>query len=219
MMRDLGAPPIVIQKGVAISWPGGSMLKLLLAYASTEGQTRKIAGRMAVAARAAGHVVTEVECGAVPRGLDPATFDGIIVGASVHQGKHQPSAVEFARRFRAALRDVPSAFFSVSLEAALVGEEHQDMAHRYIREFLAETGWDPDLTRPVAGALRNSEYDFLKRLAMKFISRREGLEAPGSGDYEFTDWEGVRRFVAEFAAWAERRRALRPHAAATPTPR
>lgn len=195
------------------------MLKLLLAYASTEGQTRKIAGRMAAVAREAGHAVTEVECGAVPRGLDPTAFDGIIVGASVHQGKHQQSAVDFAKRFRPALREIPSAFFSVSLEAALVGEEHQDMAHRYITEFLAESGWEPDITRAIAGALRNSEYDFLKRLVMKFISRREGLMAPGPGDYEFTDWDGVRRFVAEFLAWAERRRSLPPPRAVTPSPR
>lgn len=195
------------------------MLKLLLAYASTEGQTRKIVGRMAAVAREAGHAVTEVECGALPRGLDPAAFDGIIVGASVHQGKHQQSAVEFARRFRPVLREVPSAFFSVSLEGALVGEEHQEMAHRYISEFLAETGWEPDITRAVAGALRNSEYDFLKRLVMKFMSRREGLAVSGSGDYEFTDWEGVRRFTGEFLAWAERRQSLRPRPIAAPTPR
>lgn len=189
------------------------MHDLLIAYASTEGQTRKIARHMAGLAREQGHRVTELDCPAARKPTDLRGYDGIILGASVHQGTHQKSAVACARRFHAQLASVPSAFFSVSLEAALLGEDHQNAAHDYLTSFLADAGWEPDVSRCMAGALRNTEQDFLRRLVMKLISRRQGPGIGGAGDHEFTDWDDVRRFVADFLAWAERGKRLREEGA------
>ena len=181
------------------------MLRLLIVYGSTEGQTRRIAERMTTIAREAGHEVTALDSTALPGRLDLQAFDAVLVGASVHQGAHQEAVVAFAKQYRAVLAQKPSAFFSVSLEAAVAGEEHRDEAQKYVREFVEETGWEPGMTTAVAGALRFTEYDFLKRLMMKLISRREGLATRTSQDVEYTDWEGVRRFVGDFLRWAEAR--------------
>lgn len=181
------------------------MLRLLIVYGSTEGQTRRIAERMTTIAREAGHEVTALDSTALPGRLDLQEFDAVLVGASVHQGRHQEAVVAFAKQYRAVLAQKPSAFFSVSLEAAVAGEEHRDEANKYVREFVEETGWEPGMTTAVAGALRFTEYDFLKRLMMKLISRREGLATRTSQDVEYTDWEGVRRFVSDFLRWAEGR--------------
>lgn len=180
------------------------MPRLLIVYGSTEGQTRRIMDRVGELARAAGHQVTQVDAGALPPRLEPREYGAVIVAASVHQGRHQASVVDFVKEFRAALAAIPSAFVSVSLSAALDGEEHRDEARRYVAEFLEETGWTPGSTRTVAGALRFTEYDFFKRLVMRKISRTAGLETRGTEDVEYTDWSDVRRFVDEFLAWAER---------------
>ena len=42
-------------------------------------------------------------------------YDGVIVGGSIHMGKHQDHVVDFVRANRFALERLPSAFFSVSL--------------------------------------------------------------------------------------------------------
>lgn len=39
--------------------------------------------------------------------VDPASFDAVFVGGSIHGGSHQRSVSEFAETHRAALRSVP----------------------------------------------------------------------------------------------------------------
>jgi menaquinone-dependent protoporphyrinogen oxidase len=47
----------------------------------------------------------------------------------------------------------------------------------------------------LGGALRYTQYGFLKRFLMKQISRRHNGPTDTSRDYEFTDWQRVDRFV------------------------
>lgn len=61
-----------------------------------------------------------------------------------------------------------------------------------MHDFLDETGWRPDRTFLVAGALAYSRYGFLKRRVMRWISRREGGDTDTSRDYEYTDRDGLR---------------------------
>ncbi len=63
------------------------------------------------------------------------------------------------------------------------------------------------------GALRYSEYGFLKRLLMKQIAKRtisEMPEADASGDIEFTDWAEVEAFAGDVAAFVEDRLGVTP---------
>ena len=87
------------------------MSTILIAYGTSEGQTAKIAEQLAGFILAQGHDVVTAD---IARGAPaPAGYQAVIVGASVHKGKHQRWVVDYARRNRPALEHLPSAFFSV----------------------------------------------------------------------------------------------------------
>lgn len=67
------------------------------------------------------------------------------------------------------------------------------------------------------GALRFSEYGFLKRLMMKRIASDllDETRAPAD-DVEFTDWDAVDAFAAAVAAFAEGRLGVTPDGAEGP---
>ena len=79
-------------------------MKLLIAYATTDGMTARIAERIAEKARAGGCAADAVDAAALPKGVDPARYDGILVGASMHAQGYQHAAA--ARASIAPSRDV-----------------------------------------------------------------------------------------------------------------
>src|SRR5688572_14877990 len=88
-------------------------------FATSEGQTRRIAERLASLLHEQGFESRAIDVS----GPDAASIDwgcvrGVILGASLHAGRHQKAADRFVRTNTAALNRVPSAFFSVSLSAA-----------------------------------------------------------------------------------------------------
>jgi menaquinone-dependent protoporphyrinogen oxidase len=70
---------------------------------------------------------------------DPDGYGAVIVGASIHMGRHEDYVPGFVREDRDVLEGLPSAFFSVSMAA------HDDPgeAEGYIEEFVRKTGWRP----------------------------------------------------------------------------
>jgi menaquinone-dependent protoporphyrinogen oxidase len=118
-------------------------------------------------------------------------------------GKHPKRVHEFVRAERNALRTRPSAFFQVCLSAAAATRDRRTEGDRYVEEFVAATGWRPDRTAVFAGALRYSQYGFLERAMMKRIAAEMGGDTDTSRDYEYTDWDAVERFAAEFADLVE----------------
>jgi len=87
-------------------------------FATSEGQTLRIAERLAAIFR---------EKGFTSRALDVTSSDAdcvewarvraAVVGASLHGGRHQRSAAAFVKEHAGDLNAHPSAFFSVSLAA------------------------------------------------------------------------------------------------------
>lgn len=168
------------------------MARLLIVYGTTEGHTRKVAERIAAAVRARGHVADVLDASAHPAAAEPDEYDGVVVAASLHYGRHQSSVVRFVRHHLHALQRLPTALFSVSLSAARQDPKHRAAARKCVNEFLDGTGWRPDRTYLAAGALAYSRYGFLKRRVMRWISRREGGDTDTSRDYEYTDWAELR---------------------------
>ena len=72
------------------------------------------------------------------------------------------------------------------------------MAKKYIADFLRETGWQPMMTGSIAGAMAYTKYSPIMRWMIKRISRKEGGPADTTRDYEYTDWEQVRRLADRF---------------------
>ena len=171
------------------------MTKILISYGTTEGHTARIAEYLADDIRGRGHVADVVDLKRAPDGLLDG-YDAVILGGSIHMGKHEESVRDFALKNRVALERLASAFFSVSLAA------HGDTANAqaYVENFEQETGWRPAQVGLFSGALLYRQYGFLKRLMMKKIVRDKpgNLSLDTSRDHEYTEWDEVNRFAEDF---------------------
>lgn len=177
-------------------------MKLLIAYGTTEGHTRKIASQVADWIRERGHEVALIDTAALPGDLRVAEFDAYLLAGSVHMGKHQAQLVHFVKDNLSVLQDKPSAFVSASLSAVGGNDSLHKEAQHCIDTLLNETRWEPTMSTPVAGALLYTGYDWLKRMLMRAISKHEGGDTDTSQDYEYTDWVALRQFVDRFLARA-----------------
>jgi menaquinone-dependent protoporphyrinogen oxidase len=175
--------------------------KVLLVYASTHGHTARIAARMARAMRADGlHVDLRDVVSAGD--ADPAGYDVVVVGASLHKVRHQREIVAWAVAHREALAARPSMFFSVSLSAAEDTPEARAATRHAIDEFCDESGWTPARSERIAGCLQYREYDAFTRQLMRLLMKRMGHPTDASHDYDYTDWDGVDRLGHEIAQLA-----------------
>ena len=170
------------------------MMRVLIPYGTTEGQTARISEYLAEVIRDHGHEAHAVDIKG-PGVPEPDDYDAVIVGASIHMGKHEDYVRDFVRENREALERLPSAFFSVSLAA----HDNMEEAEGYIEEFVRETGWHPAKVGLFGGALLYTHYGFIKRHIMKKIAREKGNpDTDTSRDYVYTEWDGVKHFVEEF---------------------
>jgi len=174
------------------------MPRTLILYATTEGQTARIAERISQTLRQKGHEVDVQRAVAGGTGPDPANYEGVIVGAAIHYGKHPRFLRTFVRRHREALAARPSAFYSVSLSAGGPNPKPK-AAQRYLDKFLRRTGWRPRQAVSMAGALQFSKYGPIKRRVMLIFVTLGGGDTDTSKDYEYTDWSEVARFADAFA--------------------
>lgn len=173
------------------------MTRVLIAYGTSEGQTARIAEHIAGVIREHGHEAYPVDVRRTTP--DPRAYDAVIVGASVHAGKHQTQVGEFVRETRGALEQLPNAFYSVSLALAGGTEAGREEAQGYVEEFIRLTRWRPRRTVLIAGALLYTRYNFFLRWVMRRIARSKGSpDLDTSRDYVYTDWAAVREFAEEF---------------------
>ncbi len=166
-------------------------------YATTEGHTARIAERIAQRFRGMAHIVESHRADTVPSDFDPAAYDAVIIGSSIHYGHHPDYLRALIRRHRAALASRPGAFFSVSLSAGGPGAKPA-AAQRYLETFLRQVGWRPQQTATFAGALQYSRYGFFKKSMMRLIVGVAGGDTDPTRDYEYTDWDAVERFADDF---------------------
>jgi len=126
----------------------------------------------------------------VPAGgeLDLSGYAGVIVGASVHYGRHPAVLRAFLRAQREKLAAKPGAFFSVSLSAN----------ERYASKLLGQAGWRPQLTAAFAGALQYRKYGPIKRVVVKAFAAIGGHDTDTSRDYDYTNWKAVDSFATAF---------------------
>ena len=167
-------------------------MKILIAYGSTEGQTRKIARYCADYLFGQGHSVELTEA-ADARDTELSRFDAVLLAGSVHGGRYQKSLIKLAQAKAAALVNVRAAFLSVSLTAA--GDDPDDWAGLgdCVTRFAEKTGWTPPTVIHVAGAFRFSEYDFFKSWALRWMAAQKEQEVDPHQDTEYTDWSALKK--------------------------
>jgi menaquinone-dependent protoporphyrinogen oxidase len=175
------------------------MAKVLLLYASREGQTEKIAERISGHLQANGatvRLINAADAGATQR-VDPSSYDLLVFGASVHAGGLEAEMMAFIERNAESIAQRPRSFFLVSLSAATRDPQQKaasllDVENK-ARPQLAVEFADIEM---IAGALRYSKYPLPLKWLMKRIAARAGEQTDSSRDYEYTDWQQVERYAA-----------------------
>lgn len=186
------------------------MCEVPVFYATSEGQTRRIAERIAGQIRKHGLDSRTVPIGSADASqIDWAQVRGTAIGASLHLQRHQQEAVAFARAESQRLSAIPSLFFSVSLAAASTRASEVEAARRLAQQFATDTGWRPFRVATVAGRLAYTQYNWFVRLLMRRIAVKEGGSSDTTRDHEYTDWKQVEE-LADHLAYEIRRREISP---------
>ncbi|MBI1418538.1 MAG: protoporphyrinogen oxidase [Limimaricola sp.] len=172
-------------------------MKNIVIYATTDGQTRKIARFCADRLADLGDTV-ELLPAAETDDLDLTRFDAAILAGSVHVQGFQSVLEQVAHRLAPGLARLRTLFLSVSLSAA--GDDPEDWAglRACVAAFEEKTGWHPDRTEHVAGAFRFTRYDVLRGWAMRWIAAQKGQAIDPHADREYTDWAALARLMQDW---------------------
>ena len=141
-------------------------MKILIAYGTSEGQTRKIANAVAARVHELGHDAHLFDTASLEN-MHVGSYDKIIVAGSVHQQRHQEFVEVFVMASLAELQKRPTLFLSVSLSAAF--SDGMLEAQSYVDEFLVSTGWKPTQSLLIAGACDMTEYDYFKAQIIEHV--------------------------------------------------
>ena len=180
------------------------MARVLIAYSTVEGHTARIADEMREALQGAGHQPRLLHVRDADTAV-PEDVDAVIVGGPIHVGHHRKELVAFAKHNRVRLGALPSGLFTVCLTAVVDTEETRAATAEYVQGFCESSGWTPRHTAVFAGRLAWTHYDFFTRLVMKLITHHQGgHDQDIKRDYDYTDYDAVRRFAAEVAESVER---------------
>jgi menaquinone-dependent protoporphyrinogen oxidase len=173
------------------------MARVLIVYSTTDGQTTRICDRLRSGLESRGDAVTvrPVEAAA---GEDPATFDKIVIGASIRYGKHSRQILDYVGRHAAELASRPSAFFSVNIVARKPAKCHPQ-TNPYVQKFLRQTGWRPKELDVFAGRLDYPRYGPVDRQMIRLIMWITDGPTDPSAVVEFTDWQRVEAFAQRIA--------------------
>lgn len=172
-------------------------MTILIAYATIEGQTGKIARFVRELLREAGHSVRlfDTSDGSAEPGLDAASK--VILAAPVHERRHPDDFEIFVTARRADLAKRQTLFLSVSMSAAF--PEGREEAQDYVTEMVMRTGFEPTRTELVAGAIRTERYDYYATQVLRHVVLDGRPVDPSAGPHEFTDWAVLESAVREFA--------------------
>jgi menaquinone-dependent protoporphyrinogen oxidase len=172
---------------------------VLIIYATTEGHTAKIGHYLAEVIAKRGLNVDLYNSADLPKRFTVTGYDRIFVAGSVHAGQYQDALARFAKKHIATLNKTHTMFVSVSLSAA-GGKDEKEEARVCAWKFVTAVGWEPTVVLSVAGALRFTQYDFLRSWMAKRVAAGRRLKASGTDDVEFTNWEALERAAGRFVS-------------------
>ncbi|WP_150538994.1 menaquinone-dependent protoporphyrinogen IX dehydrogenase [Actinobacillus vicugnae] len=167
-------------------------MKTLILYFTTDGQTLRIAERLAQ------EITHDVELislkqQAVDFAEKLASADQIVIGASIRYGHFNQAVYQFIEQYHPVLNQKPSAFFSVNLTARKDNRKTPE-TNVYTRKFLAKIDWKPTQVEVIAGALLYPRYSLFDRLCIQLIMKLTKGETDASKEYEYTNWQQVAQF-------------------------
>lgn len=182
---------------------GMASFRVLIVFASSHGQTAKIAAAIASRLRERGAEVDLCDARAA-KPPPPDDYDVVGLGSHVRHGKHDPVIHAYIDRHLSALQARQNFFFSVSLTAS--DKPYLPDPGGYIYETTYQTAWRADTAAAFAGALPYRSYNPILRVLMKLRSSLHGNPIDTRRDHVFTDWVSVRLFADSIADWKGPRR-------------
>ncbi len=189
------------------------MDRILVLYATVEGQSRKVAEHASRRMRELGLNVHTLDVNDLHEPFQLSNYQAALMVAPVHASFHPRAMVRFVSLQRDQLARMPARLLSLSLSQAgvelpsalpaqrarsLEGVRHVTML------FCDATGFDVQRVVPIAGCLAYSKYGFLKRLAMRYIAWKAGGSTDTSRDHEYTNFSNVDAAVDALCAGLKR---------------
>jgi menaquinone-dependent protoporphyrinogen oxidase len=172
-------------------------MNVLIAFGTTEGQTRKIARHMARSMQDSGHDVELHDCSSRIDAPNVGDFDVVVLAASVHHKRYQTTFYSFVESNLAAIQAKPLAFVSVSLSVTLASGEAE--ARAYVDDFIDETGLRLDAVHLAEGAVRYFQYGSSEELTIDLLVFKGQKKMPKrDSNPEYTDWQALEAFIVSF---------------------
>ena len=165
--------------------------KILILYASVDGQTKKIAAAVHTHLHENGHHASLQDINEFDNELNQ--FDLVIVGSSIRYGVHHKSIIDFINEQQATLDKKKTAFFSVNL-VARKPEKNKANTNPYVIKFFKEISWRPQYVDVFAGKLDYQKYPFFDRIMIQFIMWMTKGPTDSKAKIEYTDWNRVEEF-------------------------
>lgn len=171
------------------------MAGFVVAYISANGQTKKIAEAVAAALKEKGMAAELVDIKKARGKISAKDLKGVFLGGYIHAGKYPGGLFRFVAGNRQELSSIPVHFFTTCLAAKAASEESKKTMDGYLESFRKATGLNPATTAFFAGALPYTRYNPIVRAIMRKISESTGGDCDTTRDFEYTDWQAVKKFA------------------------
>lgn len=171
------------------------MARYVVAYISAHGQTKKIAEAVVAALKDKGMPAELVDIKKARGKIDAKEVKGVFLGAYIHAGKYPGGLFRFVASNRHVLSSIPVHFFTTCLAAKTASEESKKTMDGYLESFRKASGLAPATTAFFAGALPYTRYNPIVRAIMRKISESTGGDCDTTRDFEYTDWQAVKKFA------------------------
>ncbi|MDJ1017885.1 MAG: flavodoxin domain-containing protein [Paracoccaceae bacterium] len=171
-------------------------MAVLIAFATIEGQTGKIARFVEAEVQRRGMEAVLADVSDETVDIDFEGVDKVVLAAPVHERRHPRDFEAFVSGQLEALGARKTLLLSVSLNAAF--EEGREEAGEYLVEMKMRTGLEPDAEALVAGAVRVESYDFYSDQVVRHVILRDHDYNVTEGSREFTDWEALSKVLEGF---------------------
>jgi menaquinone-dependent protoporphyrinogen oxidase len=171
------------------------MTRFVVAYISAHGQTKKIGEAIAGALRDKGAQAELIDIKKASGKISADDVKGVFLGGYVHAGKYPGGLFRFVAGNRQVLSSIPVHLFTACLAAKAATEESTRTMEGYLESFRTTSGLTPATAEFFAGALPYTRYNPIVRFMMKKISESTGGDCDTTKDFEYTDWQAVRKFA------------------------
>ncbi len=196
---------------IPIQWKGPArlnerllMLDIPVFYATRGEHTKRVAEFIANAIWQRGYVARAIDI----RHVDDARLSraqAVVLGGSLQNGRGPRQIARFVKRRRDSLQRIPSAFFSVSEEAASQDREKKQQAIDNIDSFLARVPWRPELRASFGAASPRTEGVWPSRILRRVLTKQSRQSTSTSVAPDLTNWSTVTDFAHTLVHTAEER--------------